>query len=257
MAVALIMALSPAAAAAGHTYHAPYTGTVSQTSSYTSVSGCATGALTSPVNWSASTGTFTMAAKSSGKGCGTQLAGVGGNSYGSAEGGLEVAIPIKAATSAAHSISVNWKIHASVSESMTPGTCVTSNTTTFFQYCEVFADVSIYGFAYLVDTTNGTYFYPTNYWDYYNESYNETYCYSGTCYLSAGSFAYGALGNVSWFINGTLNKLDSYAIVTYMYVYASSGAEAYTATLSGGSASASVVLAGGPNKATLSSIVVT
>jgi len=257
MAVALIMALSPAAAAAGHTYHAPYAGAVSQTYSSTSQSGCATGALTAPVNWSSTTGVLTMAAKASAKSCGVQLAGVGGNSYGSAYGQAEVAIPIKAATSALHTITVNWKLHAVASTTFVPGTCTISTTTTFFQYCETGAGVSVYGFAYLVDLTNGTYFYPSNYWSFYNESYNETYCYSGTCYNSSGSFGYGSLGNVSWFINGTLNKLDSYAIVTYMEGSAYAFAEAYTATLTGGSGSASISMAGGPNKATLSSIVVT
>jgi len=256
LAVALIMALSPAAAAAGHTYHAPYAGAVSSTNSYTDQSGCATGALTSPVNWSSTTGILTLAAKASAKNCPAQLAGVGGNSYGSGSGGVDVAIPIKVATSAAHSISVNWKIHATSSSSYTPGTC-TLATTTSFQYCESGADVSVYGFTYLVDLTNGTYFYPTNYWDYYNESFNETYCYSGTCYNYTYAFAYGSLGNVSWFINGTLNKLDSYAIVTYLDAYASAFAESYTATLTGASGSASFSMAGGPNKATLSSIVVT
>jgi len=256
MAVALIMALSPAAAAAGHTYHAPYAGAVSQTNTYTSVSGCATGALTAPVNWSSTTGVFTMTAKTSAKGCGTQLAGVGGNSYGAAQGGVEVAVPIKAATSAAHSLSVNWKFHGSATMTMTPGTC-TLATTTSFQDCYVSGYIDIYAGAYLVDLTNGSYFYPTNYWYFYNDSYNETYCYSGSCYNASGSFGFGTLGNVSFFINGTLNKLDSYAVVTYVYAYASSSVSAYVATLSGGSATASVVLAGGSNKAALSSIVIT
>jgi len=257
MAVALIMALSPVAAAAGHTYHAPYAGAVSQTSTYTSQSGCATGALTSPVNWSSTTGVLMLTAKTSAKSCGTQLAGVGGYSYGYVQGGLEVAIPIKVATSAAHSISVNWKLHGSATEAMSPGTC-TLSTTASYQSCYVSAYLSAYAGAYLVDTTNGSYFYQTNYWSFYNDSYNDTYCYSSTCYNSSGSFGYGTLGgNVSFFINGTLNKLDSYAILTYFYGYAQSYVSSYQATLTGASASASIVLAGGSNKATLSTIVVT
>ena len=263
MGVTLLLMLSPLAAGAGHTYRPPYTSMVSSTSTYQGQQGCGTESITTLPTWNSTSGVFTIAGKTSSKNCGASLAGVGGSSEGYFEGEIDLAMPVKV-TASTHNVTVTWKVNAAVTSSYSPPKSCTGPSTDLYFYCDVASDYFIDGEAYLVDTTNGTYFYPTSYWEWYNESYNETEYdnFSGTptWYNYSGAYSYGAPGSAIWYINSSyaLNPRDSYVVVMYFYVDCDADTYAYGyptgPTLVGGSASTSINMASGPNKATLTSI---
>ena len=261
--VTLLLLLSPLAAGAGHTYRPPYTTMYSSTSTYQGQQGCGTESMTTAPTWNSSSGVFTIAGKTSSKNCGASLAGVGGSSEGYFDGEVELAMPVKV-TASTHNVTITWKVSAAVTSSYSAPKSCTGPSTDLYFYCDVSSDIFIESYPYLIDTTNGTYFYPSTYWDWYNESYNETefYNFSGTptWYNYSGSYAYGGPGTAVWYINSTyaLNPRDSYVVLIDFYVDVSSDTYAYGyptgPTLVGGSASASVNMASGANKATLTSI---
>jgi len=266
VAVTLLMVLSPLAAASGHTYRPPFTGMSSSTSLFQGYSGCGSETITSPLAWNTSTGVMTIAGKTSAKNCGTTAGGVGGSTQAYFDAGVAWGMPIRV-TAAPHQVAITMKVSAVISQTFSaPKSCTGSLADTFF-YCDVSSDVFIGGYPYLVDTTNGTTFYASNYWQWYNETYNQTefYNFSGTptWYNFSGTFSNGGPGTPTWFINTTiaLNPRDSYVVVMNFYVDVSSSAYAYgypsMAVLTGGSATASVNMAGPTNKASLVSIAVT
>jgi hypothetical protein len=263
--IVITMLLSPVAAAhTPVTYTAPYLKAVMSNSLYSSHGGCSKLSMTK-LHFSTVTGMGTWAGKAAAKTC-RHLGPIGGS--GSAYGQAEVllGVPIHSFRGAATptTVAVTWSVSfaAAVAASHT-GSCpavVLSSTGSGYSYCSAEGFAEMFGFSYLVDLTNGTYFYPSNYPSLvtlYNYTYNDTYCYAYTCYsynysgASASSSMAGS-SSATWWINGTLNHADKYAVETYVYMYA----DAYAQGFPKATASASMDLASSGNGLSLTSIVV-
>jgi len=261
MALALVMVLSPIASAS-HTYKAPYSGVI--TSQYTSagMEGCATQAVTSPMNWSSTTGVASYAAKTSAKSCPTQVGPVGGDSYAYDDGGIDMAIPLKM-TNGVHNITANWKINPIVTQTFTGGNCSGSTALTYF-YCEEYSWNEIYLYSELYDQTNGTYVYETccnYYYENYAEVYNETEWYNfsgtGTWYNYSGNYSYISPGSGALQFNTTWSLVRSHAYYLILEVSFDVESElfSYGASVTGASVTNSIN-AVGSHAAVLSSVVV-
>jgi hypothetical protein len=263
--VALVMMLSPIAAAhTPVTYTAPYLRSVVQLSSYTDVGGCAKLTATK-LHFSAMTGMGTWAAKATAKSC-KKLGPIGGSGFAYSSGQALVGVPIKTFHGAATptTVAVTWTVSAMAAASAShTGSCppvVLSSTGYGYSYCSSYASASVYAFAYMIDLTNGSYFYPSNYpqlFSIYNDTYNDTYCYSFTCYSYNYSYAsattsFSGSSTSTWWINGTLNHADKYAVVTYVDPYVDASSYGYP----GASAVAYVDMASTGNGFSLASIVV-
>jgi hypothetical protein len=266
MMIAITMMLSPVAAAhTPVTYTAPYLHAVTSNSLYSSVSGCAKLAQTK-LHFSTLTGMGTWAGKATAKTCPHHLGPIGGYGSSFAEAQTLVGVPIHSFHGAATptTVAVTWTMTFSAAVAAThTGSCpavVLSSTGYGYSYCAAEAFTEMFGYSYLIDLTNGSYFYSSNYptlIDLYNYSYNDTYCYSFTCYsynytASSASSSMSGSTSATWWINGTLNHADKYAVETYVYAYVDSYASGFPA----GSASSVLDLASSGNGEALSSIVV-
>jgi hypothetical protein len=242
-AVALLMVLSPAAAAAGvHpalTMAPPYLGSVSSGSSYASAYGCAS-ASGPALKWTATTGFINGAQKAAAKTCGKTLAGV--------------AIPFKVSSGGNHSIMASIKTSMSLTSGQSSGGCPKSlvkyppalysySSSQCYTGTSEFMDFS----AYVVDLNNNSWF--SNYSFQYNASYkswsNTTTCYNyGTpsCYNSTGwsNFSYGfgynamstatfsGAGAITMWTNGTYMVAGHhYVWVISCYIGAGASTSAY------------------------------
>lgn len=274
--VALVMVFGQASAlVAPHTVMtAPYHKTAVGKSNYQDSSGCAKGKLVKPAGWRALTGIGKVAVKANAKACTGLLAAAGWSSYGDAFGEFAPIIPL-AMSPGVTSVSPSWTMTSKGVESFTTsGNCPSVTTFTSYgyasQYCYASSSASLFAYAYVWDMTNGSYFFPSNYWPgHYNSTYmyNDTYCYSYTCYYY--NYSYGGNGGwsgsetVTLWINSTwYTSAHSYALL--LYVYASAYADIYgygypvnNGGYPGASLAASVNMASGPNYATLSSITLT
>jgi len=258
------MLLLSQVAAAG-TVVPPYKGTVQQNYNSQSTGGCsAIGKNTAKASWSPVTGVGHLGEVASAKTCGKSLAGVGGNSNGYASGEFEIAVPIKIATTGAHSVAAAWTISLTDSQKMTVGgVCPAVKLNSLgagYSYCDASSEAYVSGYAYLVDVTNGTYFYSTTYWSglfNYSSQYNDTYCYNFNC--TSYNYTYGTPSTFSgsashtWYFNGTMVKSHHYVLIAYMY----GGASAYLYGFPKSTASAMVNMATLGNGAKLTGISVT
>jgi hypothetical protein len=218
-----------AEARATFTYTAPYARSLVVTSNFYDVAGC--GKLqVGHIHLSAKTGIGTWTGKASGGTCTRTIVGLTESSIAYASSDAELAVPVKSLYGHATPthVAVTWTISAVGSARMTlGGSCrpPTVNPTSGYgaSFCFLEASASIFAFAYLVDLTNGSYFYPSNYlnaFQEFNYSSNDTYCYSFTCYSYNYSYSYGApfAGSTTftWSINGTLDHSDRYVVLTYV-----------------------------------------
>ncbi len=251
-AVALLMVLSPLAGAS-----AAWPGAVVSPSYSTSTQGCAALKSASPT-WSKGTGVGHWDANSSVKVCkGAGLDDVGLDNDASASFEEEVAVPIHMA-SGTTGVNVTWGLLGTWTEralEFKPTSCASYgfNDSYYDPYiyswinytysdsdCSLDLGVSLYGYAYLVDTTTGTYYYPNNYWgglyrdsyryvdtyydeeNYSNSSYwQDNYTYYGSDgYISgsSGSGIFNAASSPVWWINSTSTfpSTDKWAVVTYI-----------------------------------------
>jgi hypothetical protein len=265
MLIAVTMMLSPVAAAhAPVTYTAPYLKSVMTNSIYSGVSGCAKLSQTK-LHMSTVTGMGTWAGKATAHTC-KHLGPIGG--YGSAYSEAEtlLGVPIHSFFGAATptTVAVTWTVtYAASASAAHTGSCpavVLSSTGYGYSYCSASAYAEVFGYSYLIDLTNGSYFYPSNYPSIlylYNYTYNDTYCYSFTCYsynysYSSGSASTSGSMPATWWINGTLNHADKYAVETYLFMYVNSYAQGFPSA----TAAAALDLASSGNGFSLTSIVV-
>jgi hypothetical protein len=233
--IALAMMMAPVAAAhAPVTYSAPFLKSVKVITNNIDASGCAK-VYAKKMTFSTTTGMGVWAGKAAAKSCPRTLGPVGGQSYAQAQGETLVGVPIKAffGAATATTVTVTWSISAVASIAVVNGAgacppAVVNSAGYGYSYCFLEAGAEMFGYSYLLDLTNGTYFYPSNYptlINLYNYTYNDTYCYSFTCYsynYSAASptSSWSGTNTATWWINGTLNHADKYAVETYVYAYA-------------------------------------
>lgn len=232
---------------------APYAGAAWSPSNSASSQGCVH-ALQKAASWSKATGIGGFREMARGAPCHFPLGGVGAMSSASATGGIAVAVPIPIHTSGAHSVVVYWNVSAVVSQSLTPGSCLTGTGS----YWSCFQQAGWYIDEYTVrlDLTNSSLsYYASNYWSWYSLVYNSTSCFP-SCSSSAGSAAYGHGGAVTLFINATLNKSHRYALESVIGGYADVYFSTSNTVISGGSASADLDLAPSGGQLNLASIVV-
>jgi len=273
--LALIMVMAPASAGVhpAVVLTAPYKHTAQVDSNYQSSSGCAKGKLLKTAHWVAKTGIGKTQAKATAAMCKGIFGALGTGGYGDASGEFEIAVPVHMGPGAT-SVQAKWTITAAGTESIAvSGACPAITVTTSYGYayedCYVSAEAYMFGYMYVYDLTNGSTFYASTYWPgAFNYSDNSTYeyCYSSTC--SSSNYSYGGLSggfsgamSNTWFINGTYNPADSYALIGYIYgaAYASVSAYGYPAQPGGtfgGSASASFNMNTLGNGAVLNSITV-
>jgi len=288
-AVALLMILSPASAGTVHsaTVLSPaYTHTVTQSSMSNSIQGCAKEKV-GATKWTATSGVISESDAASAKTCGKSLGYVGGYSSAYADGGIEVAIPFKVASSGNHAIDSSWTVNLATSSSYTAGACPAKNVNYnpplygySYGYCEAGANLGFDVYSTVVDLTNNSWYGNYSYADSYNDSYweNYTYCYNyGTpsCSNTSGPFSYSYTygwndpgfsaftwnGATSWSMwnNGT-NMVKSHHYVLIVQIYCNAGAFAESANLLGpwaGSGTASLNMATLGNGATLNSVTIT
>lgn len=258
-AVSLLLVLGTASAGAVHAavvLKAPYKGTASWSSAYSSWSGCAT-AKVSAAKWAAKTGT--VHASSLGKGyTGTGCKSIGtygGGGSGYSSTGVTVLIPLGKVTTGNHSVASSWSLTVATVKMFTYGGCPAKNVNYYpplYGYssgqCFDSASVSLYADEYLYDASNSSWYsYNSSYASAYNDSYydNSTYCYNyGTpsCsnstyaynYSSAYSynapgfatFAWNGLTTYSSWTNGSYMKsTDKYYLAIYFGVSGSGGAQ--------------------------------
>jgi hypothetical protein len=261
----VITALAPASSAYGpHTYTAPYAKTLTVANNdIFEVNGCAKG-TSAAAHFKATTGIATWSGKDSAKSCGGPLGRAVTYSIALSQGTVESVIPIAAPSPVAgtHNISVNWVITASGNIALTKsGTCPapTVNSAGYgYEDCVAEAINQVLADTWLVDLTNGSVTYSSNYFasDYvYNYTENFTDCYP-TCYYYNYSAAYGApySGTTSWTgnISAWMVPSHKYAVVTYI-----GGDLVMEMQVYHGAASGYINMSTNGNHADLSSIVVT
>ena len=252
MAVVSIMALSavatagiahPATFPAG-TYWVPYT---SRTNG-----GCAQ-AHAFPAHWTSLTGAGKWHGSTSAKTCPAYRGGLAAISEGLVTSELDVVAPIAHATGTG-GVNVTWNLNYALAVSGAlsgtnyncPGAWSNStynagytwiNSSFFFANCEAGANAQIGAYAYMIDTTNGTFMPASNFWlgvfndsgsenlselysvnysnsSYWGSNYSFSYAVNGTF---GGPTSYSATASPEFFINGTFNSAHKYVLTTYVY----------------------------------------
>jgi hypothetical protein len=245
------MLLSPMAAA-GIAHPTGFKGVSWVPNSSLSSDGCGKVKETQP-RLTASTGDGRWAGTATASTCSKVLGGIGQDSSASTYGGLTVYVPVKLSGSTG-GVNVSWSLLVALAVKasvISASSCPFSysynysyyysyypswvNTTEYSGYCSADASASISGDAYILDTTTGTIYDPSNYWngaginyDRYNDSsysvtnysnpsfYRDNYSYSNSYgYQSGGtgSMTLTPASSPTWYINGTFTKSDKYVVV--------------------------------------------
>jgi len=260
--VALLMAMAPATGAVAPkvTLKSPYAGTLASTGNSGNIGGCSA-KVTNPVKgtWNSKNGSITMSGTAKSAACPgvNQGSGAGISNY------VTVAIPIPITANGTHTVTVLWNWHVSEPTSLkVGGKCPSPVLNAYgygYSYCSASAYASINGYLHIEDLTNGTTWYPSNYWSGAtngSNTYTNEYCYSGTCnFYNSTGHTVGGLGasSFTWWINATLSKGDKVIVVLEVNGNANTGENGYPA----GTASAAYNLATLGNGGKVASITVT
>jgi hypothetical protein len=254
--VALVLLVSPmaqaaSAGAANTTIKAPFAGATGYGSTSTSNAGCGVGKIVHQPTFSASTGLASFSIRAHATSC----AGGYGDS-GSASAGETVTVPLSVVTGN-DVIHATWTVDASVGARLGSTSCTLSNASYSYCYSETYAEMN--GYAYLYDLTNGSYYASTNYWSgvAVSSSFYDS-CYGGNCSTTVTGNQHVAIaGNVVWnFRPHAVNAAHSYELVMEWYADVSVYDYTYFGTLSGGTGTGWVTMAGPGYGAWLDSITV-
>lgn len=227
---------------------------------------CAKAKLLAAPKWTPSSGLFHTAGMVTAPKCGPSF------SYNSAflnsEVNLNTVIHFKA--NGNYTITVAWTITEASVWNATPWSSCTLNYKVAYSTCLASASSEIFGYAYLYDQNNGSYFNFGTYIQSFNytstQNYSENYCYAGTCYHYGGNSTYGGpsgsfsgtvMQNSTVSATGTkwVNSKDSYSLYVTLYVFLDASAYTQNAKATGtGSAIASMNLATLGNGAHLTSV---
>ncbi|MCI4373797.1 MAG: hypothetical protein L3K02_09195 [Thermoplasmata archaeon] len=254
--VALLLLLSPAAQAtsagpAHITIKAPYTGSTGYRSSSSSSAGCGSGTIVRAPFFHPKAGGVGFSVRAHASACPPSYGDSGG-----ASASELVTVPIPA-TTGNNIVHAKWSIDASLRSTIGAATCLLTNAS--YSDCYSTGYANLYGYAYLVDMTNGTYYVPDNYWaGAYAESSFYAYCYAGNCSSAVTGNAHVALASsFDWTFHAHgLVASHSYVLEFSWYADAYAYDYTYLATLTGASESAAVAMAGPGLGATLESITV-
>jgi len=234
----LIMVFSPIAAAGAVHPSLLFPGATWAPYAYKSTGGCANAQMIAP-HWTALNGAGRMRVQAAANTCPAYRGGSAQYSSAYANNEISVMAPVVMPTGTG-GVNVTWNMNfAAVAGGVLINSTCPAPVINIYgygsSYCSIYWSASVGMYAYLVDNTNGTYFYPSNYWSgyyNYNDTYNYTYCYSFVnCYNYAASYGYmsGAPGlqSPTLFFNGTFNGLDSYSVLTYVYASADASCSGY------------------------------
>jgi hypothetical protein len=168
-------------------------------------------------------------------------------------------------------IVTTWTITMNSTIMAVPYTSCVLNYAVQFSTCAVEAFVEVFGYSYLYDQSNGSYFNFGSFAqmsnDTYAQNYSSNYCYGGTCYHYGGNNSNGASGTFTGTttFNSTISATGAYSltkgdtyqlsIVLFAYAYATAYTMNAKAT-GGGGAAASLNIGTHGNGALLSSIAI-
>jgi hypothetical protein len=280
VAVVALMVLSGSVAAAAVS-PAVFRGAIHQPALYKSVTGCGANSGKLP-SWSHYTGVGKMKGSTSARTCSkaSGISSFGSNSYVFSQ--IWIQAPVRLPTGNG-GINITWDIaEKAITSGGITGTAVCPTTTTVsdvdlgftwynytsvYAYCAAIGAFQIAGYAYLYDSTSGTWYYASNWWNtiyntsgQYNYSWASVYTYSNASYwgynfTSFGNYSnnFGASNTLSgtfvptWFVNGTFNHSHRYVVYTYLDLFANS----YVYSYPSGHATASVDMSSGGDHADL------
>jgi hypothetical protein len=230
------------------TIAAPYHGTVFLTNS-TGIYGCAKATAWASPHFALKTGTGGLGVRSSSKGCG----GPGGT--GSETASIAVSVLVRFATAGFHRIAESVSVRALETEATVLGHCAPRSTAN--SYCTAFANQSIESYAALVDSTNGSALYSSNFLSTYNSSLNYSYCSRGSCHSYSVNTQRGSLGAITFYVNGSFKSGHKYVLITFVLSAVAASTGAYQSGLTGASASSRLDLQTAGNGFVLTSISIT
>jgi hypothetical protein len=245
----LPIAQATSAGTNGTAIRAPFTGATGYGSTSVSASGCGSGRIVDHPSFDATKGGVGFAARAHATPCSPSF----GDS-GSASASETVLVPFSIVTGTT-SIHAKWTVDAAMGSHVGAASCALSNATYSYCYASAYAELSAY--AYVIDLTTGTYLFSHSYWaGALAESTFDASCYFGNCSSSfTGSQQVNVASNVIWSFRGLgLNPADSYELEVSWYATVSVYDYTYLATITGGSGSGWVAMAGPGFGATLDSI---
>lgn len=244
-------------------HHAPFGRATASTTLLRVLTGC--GRLSAArLTWKLKTGVGHGAENASARRCPGGPGPNGTNSTGAAESYLYLTIPVRAppGSNVPSSLEVNWTIDAGLTATLPrratgcPAPRLNGTTGNGSQLCFLGAWAGVELGGYLTDLSNGSVFYPSNFWaGLWAEAYdyNFTSCIAFVCgnlafsYSNASANA-GPVLPTLW-INATLDHAHRYQLVTFLYTSLSTQLLGYRA----GVANASLDLATGRHEFVLDS----
>lgn len=260
LAIAAVMVLAPAAAGAVHTsvvLKAPYKHFTVATFSTTSAVACGKAKVVSAPHFIPKTGLGGFADSGVAPACPTLPPNIANR--GDASSQFSIVVPIKPIGTHIFVIA-SWNFTASGIEHLLSGKCV--NTAAASSNCYQSAEFYLFGDAYLLDTTNGSTYFSSNFWPgVFNLSSNYTFCSSGACTHTVSGGTGGAFSGASpfsWYVNATtLNKTDSFVLEVDVFGGVLTELDGYNAHVTGGHADATLNFASTGNGAKLNSLTIT
>ncbi|MCI4352559.1 MAG: hypothetical protein L3K14_04145 [Thermoplasmata archaeon] len=254
--VALLLLLAPLAEATASgtalvTIKAPFTGATSYPSSSLSSAGCGVGKIVRAPFFNLTNGRLGFSERAHANTC----PGLYGDSgYTTASETVSVPIPAHSGTNSIHA---TWTLKASIASQLAGGTCALLNTT--FSYCYAAASAQLYAYAYLIDTTNFTYWFGTTPWTgaaATSSLYDS--CYLGNCTSNVTGNSHVSVNQkVVWSIHAKgLVASHVYILQVSWYSYVDAYDYTYDASLTGASESGLVTMAGPGSGAVLNSITI-
>jgi len=255
-----VILLAPAGlgVSASHTttLKAPYRTLVTALFSSTNTVGCGSDKIVTAPHFVAKAGTGGFSDTGTAPACSKLPNGIANR--GSATSQVSIVVPI-AVHRTSTSIAANWTISASGTESLVSTACPAATGVSYD--CFEIAEVYLFGQAYLIDTTNGTFYFSSNFWPgFVNISQNDTFC-SPTCSTSVTGGSGGSFSGSQMFtflVNATgLNNTHSYVLEVDLYGGAYAELDASNTKLVGGHATATLNFATLGNGAKLNKITYT
>ncbi len=247
------------------TYLAPYHHVQHVPSLSSTLVGCTHDSVM-PLKWSSLLGSVHWYAHTTARSCRLPAAAPGVGSSVTLAFSLAIALPIATFPGASTSTSVelSWIVSALASTSFhaggaCPAVVVNPTNGSGSEFCYLGGLASLTGEAYLLDRTNGTVYYASNYWGGIWSSaidYNDTDCAAFHCstlnYTYSGSSGSGLAQSADWWINTSLDHSDSYEAVTVLF----GNVTAETFGFPASRASAALDLSGLTYGAALASVIV-
>ncbi|MCI4330771.1 MAG: hypothetical protein L3K19_02845 [Thermoplasmata archaeon] len=244
MTLVAVLVLAPAGlgAAPSHTttLKAPFKTLVTASFSSTGQVGCGFDKIVTAPHFVAHSGLGGFSLAGTAPACAKLPNGIANRGQTTAQVSIVVPILVK---HPAITIESNWSISASGSVSLTSTPCPTSTAATYA--CYEFAQAYLFSQSYLIDTTNGSLFFGTNFWPgFQNVTENDTFCSGGTCstaILGSPSGGFSATQGMDLFVNATgLNSTHTYELEVDLYGGALAELDASNTKLVGGHAAATV-----------------